>query len=111
VKASGLYRNAEWDLVDGLKEGVIKKLEDVKEEDLPEELKKLKPEERKAFVEAKAKERADLQAKIKSLSQAREQHVTAELQKMRAGGANTLDKAIIDAVRTQARAKEFEFAK
>ena len=111
VKASGLYRNAEWDLVDGLKEGVIKKLEDIKEDELPEELKKLKPEERKAYVEKKSAERKDVQEKIKSLSQAREEHVNAELKKLRAGGTNTLDKAIIDAVRAQARTKEFEFAK
>ncbi|WP_254508889.1 vWA domain-containing protein [Anatilimnocola floriformis] len=111
VKASGLYRNAEWDLVDGLKEGVVKKLEDVKEEDLPEELKKLKPEERQAYVEKKAAERKDVQEKIKTLSQAREEHVNAELKKLRAGEGNTLDRAIIEAVRAQARTKEFEFAK
>jgi hypothetical protein len=111
VKASGLYRNADWDLIDGLKEGVVKKLEDLKEDELPEELKQLKPEERKAFIEKKTAERKELQEKIKALSQAREQHVNAALQKLRVGGTNTLDKAIIDAVRKQATAKEFEFAK
>jgi hypothetical protein len=111
VKASGLYRNADWDLVDALKEGTVKRLEELKDDELPEELQKLKPAERTAYVEAKAKERGELQAKIKSLSQARDQHVTAELQKLRTGGATTLDKAIIDAVRKQATSKEFEFAK
>jgi hypothetical protein len=111
VKASAFYRNADWDLVDGLKEGKVKKLDDLKEDDLPEELKKLKPVERMAYIEAKAKERSVLQEKIKALCVAREQYVNAELQKLRAGGANTLDKAIIDAVRKQATAKEFEFGK
>jgi hypothetical protein len=111
VKASSLYRNADWDLVDALKEGKLKKLEELKDDELPEDLKKLKPAERKAFVEAKAKERGELQEKIKALCTARELHVNAELQKLRAGGTNTLDKAIIDAVRKQATTKEFEFKK
>ena len=111
MKASGLYRNADWDLVDGLKEGVVKKLEDVKEEDLPDELKKLKPAERQAYVDKKAADRKSLQEKIKELSQAREKHVETELKKVRAGGANTLDRAIIEGVRKQAATKEFEFAK
>ena len=111
VKASGLYKNSDWDLVDGLKDGTLKKLEELKEDELPDELKKLKPEERKAFVEAKAKARGELQEKIKALHQAREQYVNAELQKVRAGGANTLDKAIIDAVRKAGSSKDFEFVK
>lgn len=111
VKASRLYRNADWDLVDGLKEGVVKKLEDVKEEDLPDELKKLKPEERKVYVEKKAADRKLLQEKIKELSGARDKHVDEELKKVRASAVNTLDRAIIEGVRKQAEAKEFEFKK
>jgi hypothetical protein len=83
----------------------------LKEDEPPDELKKLKPAERKAYVEKKGAERKELQGKIKELSEAREKDVNDELKKVRAGGANTLDQAIIDAVRKQATAKEFEFKK
>lgn len=72
-----LYRD---DLIDACKEGRVK-LEDVKDEELPEEMRKMTPEERKAHVEKKAKERADLSEKVKQLSKKREAHIAEELKK------------------------------
>src|SRR5690349_16674211 len=62
-KASRLYDNSSWDLVDGTKQGKVK-LESLKDEELPEELRGKNAEERKAVLTAKEKERVELQARI-----------------------------------------------
>ena len=105
-KSSAHYRNAEWDLVDALKEETVK-LEDVKDAELPEEMKKMSVEERKAYVETKAKEREALQKEIGELNAARKTFVAAEMKKRANQDENTLENAIIEAVRTQAQAKKF----
>lgn len=48
-KASANYRNEAWDLVDAVKTNAVK-LEDVKEAELPEEMRKLSVAERKTFL-------------------------------------------------------------
>ncbi len=58
-KAGGLYRNSTWDLVDRMKEKDFD-ITKIKDEDLCEEMKKLKPEERLLFLKKKAEERAEL---------------------------------------------------
>ncbi|HVK59521.1 MAG TPA: VWA domain-containing protein, partial [Candidatus Kapabacteria bacterium] len=69
TKASANYRNSEWDLVDAVKEKKVK-LAELKKEELPKELEKLSVEEREAYVDKKAQERAVLQAKINELNKA-----------------------------------------
>lgn len=68
AKSSALYKNAEWDLVDAAKDG---KLSQINEGDLPEELRKLSPTERTAFLQKKAAEREELNRKISELSSQR----------------------------------------
>jgi hypothetical protein len=106
AKASKSYQNASWDLVDAKKE---KKLDVAKleEEALPQEMKGMKPEEREAYVEKKSAERANLQAQISKLNEERRKYV-AEKQKSLSAD-NTLDKAIITAVRSQAAKKGYKF--
>lgn len=107
-KAQAQYRNSAWDIVDACREGKIK-LEDLKESELPEELKKLKPAERKAYVEKVAANRLKIQEQIKQLSVEREKFV-AEARKEQADEAgNTLDEAVITAARKQAAAKKYTF--
>jgi hypothetical protein len=107
AKSSANYHCA-WDLCDSLREGKIK-IEDVKEEDLPENLRKMSKDERKAFVEAKMKERTEVQEKIRKLNAERDAFVAAELRKLAASGEDTLDAAVIKAVREEAAAKGFKF--
>jgi hypothetical protein len=105
-KASRLYDNSGWDLVDGTKKGAVK-LEALKDEELPEELRGKSVEERKAVLSAKEKERTELQSRIQKLNQEREKYL-AEKQKESASGADdTLDKAILQSVKTQAGARSF----
>jgi hypothetical protein len=105
-KASRLYDNSNWDLVDGTKKGAVK-LEALKDEDLPEELKGKSVEERKAVVAAKEKERTELQARIQQLSQERQKYLAGKQKEAAAEGTDTLDKALLQSIRTQAGAQSF----
>ncbi|MGB7158520.1 MAG: vWA domain-containing protein [Tepidisphaeraceae bacterium] len=104
-KAQSVYRNAGWDLVDASK-GKEFKIESVDAKDLPENMRSMTPEQRKAYVEEQAKKRSEVQAKINDLNQQREKFVAAKQKE--AAGADTLDAAMLTAVREQLGKKEFE---
>ena len=110
TKAGEIYRNgaATWDLVSKLKEKDFD-ITKVKEEDLCDDLKKLKPEERLAFLKKKADERAELQKKIADLTAKRTKKVDEELaKKPKTEGDKALDEAVKGIIRDQAKAKGFE---
>jgi hypothetical protein len=88
------------DLVDAVREKRVK-LEEVKDADLPEEMKKMTADERKAFVEQRGRERAELNAKVKELSQKREAHIAAELKKL--GKEDAFDQVVRKALAKQLR--------
>ena len=79
------------------------------ESELPEEMKKMTPDERVAYVEKKRAEREATQQKLKSLAAARDKFV-AEKSKS-AGSESTLGKAVSTAVREQAEKKGVQFNK
>ena len=106
-KASDNYRNGSWDLVDALKEN--KKLADLRDEELPEEMKKMTAEQRKAFIEGKAKERADIQKQILKLNDARNAYVADEMKKKVGSQDESLDKVMAKAAREQAQQRNFQF--
>jgi hypothetical protein len=106
TKASSNYSNTGWDLVDANKKAGLK-LEKIKEDDLPAELKSLKADERQAYLDQKAAEREKIQAQIKKLNEDRQQYVTEKSREN--GKEDTLDKAIVKAVREQAAKKEIKF--
>jgi hypothetical protein len=106
AKASAGYSNEYWDLVDA-KKGKKVSVAEMKAEELPEEMKKMSPQEREAYVEKKAAERAELQTKISQLNAERRKYVAEEQKKL--SGDNTLDKAVIDAVRKVAVKKGYSF--
>ena len=70
-------------------------------------MKGLKGKERKEYVDKMIKKRAELQKKINTLNEDRRKYVENEMKKQSAN--NTLDAAIIDAVRKQATKKDFRF--
>jgi len=108
AKASGFYRADDWDLVDAEKAG-RKKLESVDKKDLPPEMQALSPKEARAFVDAKAKARAELQARIQKLSAERDKFVAAKRAELAAKeGAKTLDAAMVETLGEQAKAKGFK---
>jgi len=101
AKASSL-RHSEDDLIDGIREKRVR-LEDLKEEQLPEELKKMTPEERKAHIEKKSKEREELRAKIVELSKKRDEFLAQELKKR--GAKDSFDSSVLEALSEQAGKK------
>jgi len=108
AKASGQYRNSAWDLVDAREQKDFD-LAKVKEEDLPEEMKKMSLEERKSYLEAKAKERAAIQQQIADLSRQRAQHIAEEMKKSGKSTDKAFDVAMRNAIRAQAQKKQFKF--
>ncbi|HEY1084262.1 MAG TPA: vWA domain-containing protein [Prosthecobacter sp.] len=106
TKASANYKNSSWDLVDANKKDGVK-LEKLKEEELPEELRSLKPEERQAYLDKKAVEREQIQVEIKRLNEERVKFVQEKTKEK--GGDDTLDKAIVKAVREQAEKRGVSF--
>lgn len=110
TKAGALYRNSAWDLVDAMKEKGFD-LSKIKEEELCDELKKVKPEERMAFLKKKADEREALKKQIGELTAARQKKVDEELaKKPKTEGEKALDEAFKALIRDQAKSKGFEIA-
>jgi hypothetical protein len=107
-KGNAVYCNDAWDLVDAIKNGHCK-LEDVKDEDLPPDMVKLDKAARAARVDRAAKERQAISARINELSRKREEFLTAERKKRANAKEDTLDQAIVKAIRDQARRQHFTF--
>ncbi|MBN2399717.1 MAG: VWA domain-containing protein [Candidatus Aminicenantes bacterium] len=104
AKAAPQYSNSTWDLVDAKKNGKVK-LEEMKDEELPQEMKGMSVKDRLEYVAAMQGKREALQKKIAGLHAERE-HFVAEKMKSQAS-TNTLDSAIISVLHRQAAAKNF----
>ena len=107
TKASANYRNETWDLVDALKNNNVR-LEQVEAKDLPKEMQKMTTEERMAYIETKTKQRAEIQKQIQQLNGQRRKYIDEEMKKRQKQG-DTLGSAVIQAIREQAKKKNFKF--
>lgn len=105
TKGSVQYKNESWDLVDADKEGVVT-IDELEEDALPEEMKDMTIEERKAYVEEKAKERENIQNKINEVNEQRRDFIA---EKLAEGQDNTLDAAMLKIIREQAAEKNYSF--
>ncbi|MFO0783604.1 MAG: vWA domain-containing protein [Phycisphaerales bacterium] len=108
AKCSSNYWNAHWDLVDACKDPAFK-LEEMEAKDLPESMRTLKKEERRAFVAERGKQREEIQSKIKELDVKRAQFIANALA-ARPAGPDSFDRALRDAIRAQATARGLQFA-
>lgn len=106
AKASGLYRNERWDLVDARKAG---KLDGIKGEALPEKWRKLGKKELNAALDRLEKEREALRREILALSKQRDAFVAAEKKKKGLSEDKAFDHAVKRAIRVQAASKEIRF--
>lgn len=107
-KASSNYYNDTWDLVDASKKKDFD-ITKVKEADLPEEMKKMTAEERKAHLVKKTAERAEIQKKVLALNKEREAYVAT--QRKESAKNDTLDTAMVKALSTQAEKKGIAWEK
>jgi hypothetical protein len=108
TKSGAQYRNSGWDLVDATNEGSVK-IEELKDEDLPDEMKKMTMLERKAYVDKMEKERAQIQGKINKLNEERSKYVAKKMHEN--NNDNTLDAVMIKTIREQAQKKNYSFSK
>lgn len=107
-KGSKLYSNDGWDLVDGVKKGKVH-LESLDREALPEAMRDLSATERAAYVEAKREERQAIQDRLQALRVEREAFLESAKKDGAGNAPESLDAAMMVALRTQAEAKGFRF--
>ncbi len=88
------------DLLQSIENGSVK-LDSVKEEDLPADLRKLSADARKLEIEKRLAERRDLRAQIVSLSKQREEFIATERKKQNGGKQSGFDAAIAIALKEQ----------
>ena len=105
-KSSKMYKNKSWDLVDAEKEKDFK-YEKLDKKTLPKELQNKSTEELKAYVKNKSNERSEIQKEIQELNKKR----TAFISKKRKATSSeeTLDSAMIKAIKKQAEKKKFSW--
>jgi hypothetical protein len=109
AKGSAQYSNAYWDLVDAAKQKDFD-LKKVKDEELPEEVRKLDPAGRQAYIERKTKERDEINKSIKEAAAKRDAYVKEETAKLaKAGKGDSFDAAVRGSLRKQAEGKGFTF--
>ncbi|HEY8506187.1 MAG TPA: VWA domain-containing protein [Gemmataceae bacterium] len=109
TKASCLYNCPTWDLCDRLKTDPKFDITKLTDEELPEEMRKLKPGERKAYIEKKLKEREAIQKEVLELNKKREEFVREEIKKLPPNAAErAFDDAVRGLLRVQCAGKGFE---
>ena len=104
AKASANYQNASWDLCDAVKGGAVKASE-VKDEQLPAAVRAVPAAERDAYVQARLRERQQIQEKIRVLGIERERYLATRAQ----ASSGTLQGAILDVIHAQAKGKGYQF--
>ena len=101
----GVAVQGEGELLDSLSSGKVK-MESLKKDQLPAELQKMDDKELKAAIEAKQKERAELQTQIQKLSQEREKFLAEERKRLaESGKGDSFDEKVAASIRTEAARK------
>lgn len=105
AKSKGSYKNSAWDLGDAIKDKKVA-IEKLSPTELPEAMRGLSLDERKAYVQKSLDERARLQKRILELSSARDGYVAQKrLEEPKEGKElSSLDAAMIKSARKQASA-------
>ena len=98
-------KSYEGDLLQSLENGTLR-LEDVKPEDLPDELRKLSTAERKQEIEKRQAHRRQIRAEIMQLSKDRAEFIKKEREK--SGVRNSFDSVVAEALKAQLAAKGFK---
>ena len=107
-KASHVYKNESWDLVDAAEQEDFE-IAEVKEEALPAAMKGMSNSEKVQYVDTKKKERKQIQKEIIELNKKREAYV--KKQQTENASETALDDVMLKAIKTQAKSKNFKFEK
>lgn len=92
--------NASYDLLDAVKRGRVK-LDEMKKDELPPELQKLQPAERKAYLEKLDKRRSVLQKQALELDKLRSDYIAKEMKKTKK--KSEFDGKVLEMLRKQAK--------
>lgn len=105
-KSSRLYENANWDLIDADKKGKVD-YKTIEKNKLPKFLQNKSEAELKNYVKQKAKERAEIQEKIKELDAKRRSFIA---KKQKEGTQkDVLNNVMIKAIKRQAKLKNYSW--
>lgn len=105
----GAYKNSSWDLVDAVDEG--RAIEDIEEEELPEEFRNKTAEEKEELVKDLKDKRARYQSEISRLAVERQAFVDEEMKKRAAETGETEDdfgKAVNESIYSKAKEIGYE---
>lgn len=105
AKAGANYQNAGWDVVDAVEQKRLD-LATVPADQLPEAMRKMTTDERKAYVAKLSAQRADIRAQINKLAAERSAYLAEQSKQPKA--KDTLDAAIVGVVRDQLKARQYE---
>ena len=103
-KSSRLYKNSSWDLVDAENEDNFS-YDDLKDNQLPEELKGKSKKEIKVYIEKKRKARETFQNEIATLNLKRRKYISQHSKTPQ----NGLENAMIKALKMQAKKKNYKW--
>lgn len=103
-KAGELNFLGDQELANDIKDGRVK-LDDVKEDHLPQNMRSMSPEERQGYVADNLAKRKKLQAKIKELAARRQTHIEEEVRRSVPAAQASLDHEIYSTVKAQAAKK------
>jgi hypothetical protein len=105
-KSSHAYKNSSWDLVDAVKDNE-KIITEVDEKSLPQEMRGMTAQERKAYVAQKAEERNTIQKEIQDLNKKRQSYIRANTPKEATDAS--LDDALLRALKSHAKTKKLNW--
>lgn len=105
-KASKFYSNSTWDLVDASKSKEFD-VTKIKEHELPDDLKNKTAEEKQRYIRQKTKEREEVLKQIEALNVKRNAYIAGHAKTN--SGAQSLDAAMLKAIREQATRRNFTF--
>ncbi len=97
-----------WDLVAAIEAKTVK-LEDVKEADLPEDMKKMSADERKTHIDKKLAERKAIQDELTKLSKERDEFITKKLKEEGKPTKDAFDARVLEMLKKQAEAKGIKY--
>ena len=103
-KSSHLYKNSSWDLVDAAEDAAFE-YETLKKEELPHELKDKSTSEIKQYIEAKSRERSNIQKEIQQLNEKRRKYILSQQNQK----SNGLENAMMTAIKSQASKKNYSW--
>jgi hypothetical protein len=112
AKSSSIYNNANWDLVDALREGKVDETEisEIDDRQLPDSMKGLSSTEKIAHIRKKDQERNDIKEEIGKLSELRAAFI-AKVKREQVAASPSVSDAMTMAIKKQAEQKNFVFEK